>query len=229
LTDIDLDCLEAITAAPYFLPDTAVFGHESKPTSHYVYKTNLYAAKTKAAIKLRSVDKFGILEIRTGGGDAGAQTVFPPSIHISGEPITWENADFTITEIDGAELLDRAYQLAVAIQLAKAYPEIGARHDAAFVLGGFLSRCTLAISIEDFVAAVADASGQDDDKRQDMIRTALDGANVELRAGFPNLAETFGNAEAEKCAEWLDYTSDNEPSPSDDWEAPNRCLIPFCR
>lgn len=33
-TDLDLDMPEAIAAAPYLLPKTAVFGHASKPASH---------------------------------------------------------------------------------------------------------------------------------------------------------------------------------------------------
>jgi Bifunctional DNA primase/polymerase, N-terminal len=33
-TGLDLDTPEAIAAAPYLLPKTAVFGHASKPASH---------------------------------------------------------------------------------------------------------------------------------------------------------------------------------------------------
>jgi Bifunctional DNA primase/polymerase, N-terminal len=143
LTDIDLDCPEAIAAAPYFLLKTAVFGHASKLASHYVYKSNLAETETRAAIKLKSADGFGILEIRIGGGERGAQTVFPPSTHVSGEPIVWENAPIDISTVGGADLRARAHQLAAAAQLARAYPNVGARHDAAWALGGFLSRCAL--------------------------------------------------------------------------------------
>ena len=39
LIDIDLDCSEAIALAPRFLPETGiVFGRDSKPNSHYIYK-----------------------------------------------------------------------------------------------------------------------------------------------------------------------------------------------
>src|SRR5690349_4177057 len=35
LTDVDLDCREAVALAPYFLPQTsAIFGRASKPNSH---------------------------------------------------------------------------------------------------------------------------------------------------------------------------------------------------
>ena len=38
LTDVDLDCSEAIAIAPYVLPLTdAMFGRQSKRASHYLY------------------------------------------------------------------------------------------------------------------------------------------------------------------------------------------------
>ena len=205
-TDVDLDCPEAVAAARYFLSPTASFGHASKHASHWIYRTNLHELENRAAIKLNGVDKFGLLEVRIGGGDAGAQTVFPPSTHKeTGEAIEWENAPFDVSTIDGAELLARAHQLAAAVQFARSYPNKGGRHDAAYVLGGFLSRCNLAVPLTDFIAAVADASGQDGDKRQDMIRTAESGASADHPAGFPKLAEAFGQDVAKKVAEWLKY------------------------
>jgi hypothetical protein len=43
LTDIDLDCAETITIAPYILPPTkAIFGRPSKRNSHRLYITNLF-------------------------------------------------------------------------------------------------------------------------------------------------------------------------------------------
>jgi hypothetical protein len=138
LTDIDLDCQEAIAAAPYLLPKTSAFGHASKRASHWIYKTNLAETQDRAAIKFMGAGKSGLLEVRTGGGGFAAQTIFPPSTHISGELIKWEDGNDEILETDGAELLACANQLAAAAQLAIAYPKIGGRHDAAFVLGGFL-------------------------------------------------------------------------------------------
>jgi Bifunctional DNA primase/polymerase, N-terminal len=206
LADLDLDRPEAIAAAPFLLPPTATFGHKSKRASHWIYRTNLASTQDRAAIKFLSVDKGGLLEVRMGGGGAGAQTVFPPSTHVSGEPITWEHTDNKIHEIDGDKLLANARQLAAAAQLAIAYPKAGGRHDAAFVLGGFLARCNLGPSwIKLFIEAVAVASGQPSDKRRDMIRTAADGTKSANKAGFPLLAETFGKEVAKKCADWLGY------------------------
>jgi Bifunctional DNA primase/polymerase, N-terminal/Family of unknown function (DUF5906) len=205
LTDLDLDSAEAIAAAPYLLPPTAIFGHESKPDSHWIYKTNLFETQDRAAIKFLSADKAGLLEVRMGGGDRGAQTVFPPSTHVSGEPIKWKNGE-KILEVDGAELLACANRLAVAAQLARAFPQPGGRHDAAFVLGGFLARHGLSVPlILRLVKAVAVASKQPEDKCLDMIRTATAGAGATKQAGFPLLAETFGRDVAEKVSKWLGY------------------------
>ena len=56
-----------------------------------------------------------------------------------------------------------------------------------------------------FAEAVGAASLQPGDKRRDMGRTARDGATAEKRAGFPAMAETFGEGVAKKVAEWLGY------------------------
>jgi bifunctional DNA primase/polymerase-like protein len=57
LTDIDLDCDEAIHLAHHFLPKTpAMFGRKSKPTSHLLYTID-DAPADKAVLKL--TDKIG--------------------------------------------------------------------------------------------------------------------------------------------------------------------------
>jgi hypothetical protein len=207
LCDLDLDCSEAIAAAPYILPRTAVFGHTSKRGSHWIYRANLSQTRDRAAIKFVGSDKHGLLEVRIGGRDSAAQTIFPPSVHVSGEPIEWEDGGPSkITDIDGDELLQHARCLAAAAEIAHNYPKVGGRHDAAFVVGGFLARCGFSPAwAAVFVEAVAAASLQPADKRRDMARTARDGANADKRAGFPALAETFGTDTAKKVVHWLDY------------------------
>src|SRR5262249_36880463 len=79
--DIDLDCDEAVEFAGHILPPTAeIFGRASKPRSHYIYQSPGLTSH-----QFEDVDGSMIVEIRSTGG----QTVFPPSIHLSGEPITW--------------------------------------------------------------------------------------------------------------------------------------------
>jgi Bifunctional DNA primase/polymerase, N-terminal len=74
LADIDLDCVEAITAAPAFLPSTRTFGRASKRFSHWLFKTGLAATEEVATIKFQDTQKPAkvILEVRIGGGDKAA-------------------------------------------------------------------------------------------------------------------------------------------------------------
>ena len=212
LCDLDLDCFEAIAAAPYILPGTALFGHESKRGSHWIYRSNLCETQDRATLKFMGSDKHGLLEVRMGARGSAAQTIFPPSVHLSGEPIEWEDGGpGKITDIDGDELLQHGRRLAAAAEIARNYPNVGGRHDAAFVLGGFLARCGFSPArAAVFVEAVAAASLQPVDKRRDMARTARDGANADKRAGFPALAETFGADTAKKVADWLGYKGGDE-------------------
>jgi hypothetical protein len=84
LTDVDLDCPEAVALARHYLPPTeAVFGHVSRPASHHLYFAP--QAKTeKFEFWVSRTNKITLVELRS----TGSQTVFPPSVHPSGEPIT---------------------------------------------------------------------------------------------------------------------------------------------
>jgi hypothetical protein len=79
------------------------------------------------------------------------------------------------------------------------------------VLGSFLARCGFSQpGAATFVEAVAAASLQPADKRRDIARTARDGAAAGKLAGFPLLAETFGEGAAKKVADWLNYAGERE-------------------
>ena len=78
LTDVDLDCAEAIALAPRFLPSTpAVFGRQGKPKSHYLYTmTDADGAPDKGWLKFGDHERKNIIELRLGRGK-GAQSIFP--------------------------------------------------------------------------------------------------------------------------------------------------------
>src|SRR5882672_7304701 len=139
LTDIDLDCDEAIELAPHFLPKTpAYFGRRSKPNSHLLYTID--DAPAQAVIKYE--DRIGagaksIVELRMGGGDRGAQTVYPGSTHESGEVIEWSH-EGTPAHSDYATLKSAAAKIAVGTILRRAWPGRSG-HNASLTLGGFLS------------------------------------------------------------------------------------------
>jgi hypothetical protein len=171
LADVDLDCPEAIAAAPYFLPRTQCFGRTSKPRSHWLYQSDLWQTEDKAALQFKFTTGKGkdrkeqmVLELRIGGGDKGAQTVFPGSAHETGEPIAWDEPS-EITQADGEELKQRCARAASAALLAGHFPSKGARHDAGPTLGGFLARCGVSRpDTELFAEAVTIASGQPSQK-----------------------------------------------------------------
>jgi hypothetical protein len=143
LTDTDLDCAEAIAIAPHLLPPTAAqFGRPSKRRSHWLYITDLGTHSDKATIKFQEPRTLKMLvELRIGGGEKGAQTVFPGSIHEEGETIAWEQ-DGAPAEVDGADLVQRVTALAVYSLIARHWPgkDTHARHNTALALGGFLAR-----------------------------------------------------------------------------------------
>ena len=96
LVDVDLDEIAAVGLAPEFLPATgAIFGRNSKPCSHQLYLCDDLCNGEKAAIQFRRyVDgkKAGVIvELRTGSDGKGAATVFPPSMHVTGETVQWVN------------------------------------------------------------------------------------------------------------------------------------------
>ena len=75
LTDVDLDCVEAVALARDFLPETgAIFGRETKQNSHWLYYID--DPGPKGSHKLTDEGAVAIIELRTGGGGKGAQTVF---------------------------------------------------------------------------------------------------------------------------------------------------------
>ncbi len=121
LVDVDLDCPEAVKAAPDYLPPTATFGRASNPRSHW-----LYTLTPPGGIRRYQDPITGdtLLELRGNGG----QTVFPGSVHESGEPINWDGHQ---TPAACPDLADRADRLAAHV-LGERYghdmpPEVEAR------------------------------------------------------------------------------------------------------
>lgn len=181
LTDVDLDCPEALAIASFLLPKTgAIFGRPSARFAHWLYKTNLAEPEAKeggddnqvddkAVIKL--VDrhrartnkelKSTIVELRIGG-HKGAQTVFPGSTHEGGEAIDWEDAGKPAV-VDGTELIKGVKLVAVGALLIRYWPGLGARHDAALAVGGFMARAGFAPNwIRYFVERIAREAGCSD-------------------------------------------------------------------
>ncbi len=109
LVDVDLDVAEAIPLAPLFLPATVTFGRPSKRRSHYLYRAT--GATTEKFTD--PVDGAMLLELRS----TGCQTVFPGSVHPSGEAIDFDGDGEIPTLAEGDFL--RILELAAATLLVR--------------------------------------------------------------------------------------------------------------
>jgi hypothetical protein len=210
--DVDLDCQQAILAAPFFLPATPfIHGRTSALRSHWWYT----ATPLPGSLEFRDVDgqtvdgKTKFLELRTGSGQ---QTVIPPSIHAdTGEQLTWEpsaQVDGAVpTEIDGAQLTAIVRELGAAAFLARHWPLRGSRHDYALALAGFLLRQHGwdVPRTETFVRAAATAAADDEiADRVNAVRTTVEQLAAKQDAtGGKKFRELAGNAVFDRFCEWL--------------------------
>ena len=96
--DIDLDAPDAVTLARNFLPPTgSIFGRAGKKQSHWEY----IADPLEPTTKFPDIDGTMLVEFRS----TGAQTIFPGSVHPSGEAVEWDK-DEDPAPVDGRLLLD---------------------------------------------------------------------------------------------------------------------------
>jgi hypothetical protein len=110
LIDVDLDHMRAVELAPKFLPETpAIFGRSGKPRSHWLYRVT----KPLTTKKWSSKSSGMIVEVRS----TGLQTIFPPSIHETGEAIEWIDESQQPAAIDPAELIEAAQKLADTVKI----------------------------------------------------------------------------------------------------------------
>jgi P4 family phage/plasmid primase-like protien len=214
LADVDLDCAEAISLAPQFLPPTgAIFGRKSKPASHWLYVTDLCETDVGAVIQFPEYvggkSDAMIVELRVGGkrdGEyKGATSVFPPSLHESGETVAWVR-DGEPAKVAGDGLVHVVRKLAVASLLQRHYPGAGSRHKGALAIGGVLVRAGWnADDIGHVVEQVARAAGDGEvDDRVSAAKGAV-GANANGTdvAGLQSAREAWGDIVADTLGHWL--------------------------
>jgi hypothetical protein len=208
LVDIDLDCPEAIVLAPHLLPPTpARFGRPSAPGSHWLYqvaepvKSNQFRDPTRA----REDERAMLVELRS----TGRQTLFPGSVHPSGEPVEWAS-DGDPAAVPADELVAAVRRLAAATLLGRSWPAHGTRHQAALALAGGLLRAEWSIDDgEAFVRAVVAAAGDPEvDDRVRAVRSTADAlAAGNQVTGWPRLAEFVGEGVGKAVCKWLGITA----------------------
>jgi putative DNA primase/helicase len=193
MVDIDLDWDTARDLAPQFLPPTKSYGRKSSRRSHYPYKVSGEVKTRQFVSKLRYPDeeKAMICEYRANG-----HSIFPGSVHPSGELIEWENSDVSIAEVNAEELFRSVQLLAAASIISKAYPDGRSnRHDIALALsGGMLRNGYSEDEVEKVIFAVAEyRKDEEASSRLSDVRTTSARIDAgETVTGFPKLVELIG-------------------------------------
>jgi hypothetical protein len=213
--DVDLDCVQALRAAPLLLPATGwVFGRQSAPRSHWIFKADLPLDKAQEGFE--DLDGSMLVELRGSGG----LTVFPPSTHLgTGERITWQTftdpAEVTLVELERC-----VGELAAAVLLARHWPEKGIRDKCAMALtGALLRRGWSEEKTSQFVQAVAVAAG-DEEVRMRSGKAGPAARKLEVGdkcTGWPTVIRAMGPSGVEivkRVREWLGF-SDSNPATDD--------------
>lgn len=189
LVDIDLDCDEAISFAAELLPQTgAVFGRASRLGSHWLYRCEPAPEKT---IKLVDENRHSVIELRSNG----SQTIFPPSVHTSGENIAWEKRGDPSPVKEG-EIVAAVRLVAAAVILSRHYPSQGSRHDFTLTVANLLARAGYDEQVSrDFLLTLA-TNANDEEAPERMRSPAYSARRLEEGGpahGLPYLANLIGD------------------------------------
>lgn len=232
LVDVDLDSAEAVRLADWFLPETgAVFGRKSKPKSHRLYVcADAEYQKFNNPLLLASADTSErknacIVEIRTNQKGKGMQTIFPPSVHESGEAIEWQANGKPLT-LSSADLKDKVGKLAAASVLAR-YWRVGIRQDLTLAVGGALLRHGFSEdAAKYFIKAICFAANDEETAKRLAVvgNTAKTLARGENAFGLPKLAELTDEKIVRAICEWLGIESKSQPIVEHSFDAPPKPL-----
>jgi len=221
LVDVDCDAPEVRQIVNKFLPDTGlIHGRASSRGSHYWF----CCITPPKSERLCDVDGSVLVELRS----TGLQTVLPPSVHPSGEPLEWER-DGEPSSISPEALSLILHELGAVALIARHWPKLGQRNDTANALAGLLLRRGMTeTKAADFVAAVAEAA-KDDELRQrvrDVLSTGKRLASGGTATGAPTLSKLIGKDVVTRACEWLGFRFDDslhsiaQSGPAESWPEP---------
>jgi hypothetical protein len=204
LTDVDLDCPEALTLADtLLLPTAARFGRTGTPGAHRLYRVAepLSTTQYRDPLTTPGAGRSMLVELRS----TGAQTLVPPSIHPSGEAILWQQ-DGEPAQISAEELQTAVGRLAAASLLARHWPALGSRHAAALALAGSLLRAGWTEDeVTAFIGAVVHAAGDEEttDRMKTVETTAEAVRGKRPTTGWPSLATLIDTRVVDRVRDWI--------------------------
>lgn len=180
LHDLDLDAPEVIPFADILFGHLPGFGREGKPRSHrLVFIKNMKKGKL---LYQHGGETFA--EVR---GD-GHQTMFPPSVHPSGETVEWFKYDGIVPEMSHEEVDAHMRVCCAMALLLRHYPQVsGVRDELCMAITGVLVRvdglndCT----IDSLITTLAEEAGDEE-------ASARGGKATKTRARIERGMETTG-------------------------------------
>jgi Bifunctional DNA primase/polymerase, N-terminal len=198
LADIDNDCPEAVALAAHLLPPTGcIFGRASNPSSHFIYKVANPGPR-------RPFTGVGDQGMRVEYRAEGCMTLFPGSVHPSGEPVEFV-VDGEPGEVTSEVLLKAVNKVAAGSLIVPRWIS-GQRHETALALGGTLARSDWPLDeAREFVEAICTVAG--DTELPDRLKAVEDAYEAvgagKLAYGLPKLAELIGEETVTRIKPWL--------------------------
>jgi len=196
LTDVDLDCEEAVAVAGLLPPTDRIGGRTSRPHSHQWLivddPPNKAATQFKDPVRVargESNERAMIVEWRSTGG----QTIVYGR-HPDGDAYLWHK-DGPPARVTALELGRRIRHVAVAALAARYWPGTGARHEGALAWSGLLLNCGVPPNdMENIITAAALAAGDDEgEDRATAARTTAERKRAgEAYTGGSTLAGLLG-------------------------------------
>jgi hypothetical protein len=209
LTDVDLDAPEALAAAPVFLlPTRMISGRQGKPKSHWWYITTPTPTTMVFSDPLIADRKKATMAELRGNAkkeDSALQTVVPPSIHETGEPVRWEDLTLEPARVSAEELIERVTYVSVCALIARYWPGQGEHgHDLVLALSGALLRAGLELTVvKKLVLTSAEIAGYSRAKEADVDDTARNLQEGRAVTGRTRFAELMPRKVVDEIWKWL--------------------------
>jgi len=214
--DVDLDILEAVRVAPFYLPKTGMmWGRAHKPRSHYGYHlTSSDKARTREdfvdpLLPKRGKDgqKATVVELRYSGHSLAPGSLNTMSDGMQ-ERVRWEEDGDGEPSVVAFETVESAVEHIAAAALVAKYWTEGIRHQAALPLAGLLYHGGLSEGeAERFVRAVCAGAREDAEatsNRVDCVRsTYARGRAGETVTGGPTLEDYLDERVIKLLRRWL--------------------------
>lgn len=204
IIDVDIDSNYVKPFCDILLPNTGkIFGRKSNPRSHYLFKSS-------GSSKKFDIRNNTLIEIRTGD----QQTVFPPSIHTSGEKISWEK-NTSYGEVDFTDLYQKVGLIAFLGFVLSQYPSsAGTRDELCLCISSILIKNQIEHNTaSEIVQTLAQLGGDEEWSSRDKTKGVIKRLDLNKPVyGLKKLSEILGlnDQEKDKLLSWLTINQEDQ-------------------